>query len=92
MTSSKSVIDVIRDVSKHCINFERNEKNFYGLSRIHKSYSITERCKNADSSFVDILFPDELNFRPIVAGPANETHRLSNSKTINKTCEEFHLS
>ena len=51
--------------------------NFYGLPKAHKSPKITEKCKNANSSYIEISEVNDLKLRPIVAGPSCQTHRLS---------------
>ena len=62
----------------YLINFERKDSNFYGLPKTHKSKEISERCKNSDKTYIEISTNEEISFWPIVAGPVNETHRLSN--------------
>ena len=37
-----------------------------------------KNCKSVDSSYVEIKNVDDLKLRPIVAGPACQTHRISN--------------
>ena len=59
-------------------NFECKTSNFYGLPKIHKSKEINDACTASMSKYVKIKPPDNLTFRPIVAGPTCETHRLSN--------------
>ena len=51
---------------------------FYGLPKIHKSEMIRNECNKINSEYLELLDPEDLKFRPIVAGPACETHRLSN--------------
>ena len=58
--------------------FEVKQSQFYGLPKIHKSKTITEKCKHADSSYVEVDDVSDLKLRPIVAGPSCLTHRLSN--------------
>ena len=48
----------------YLVNFECKTSNFYGLPKIHKNKKIKEACPVA-------------TIRPIVDGPACETHRLS---------------
>ena len=59
-------------------NCECKTSNFYELPKIHKSKEINEACKFSTSKYVELEPPDNLSFRPIVAGPTCETHRLSN--------------
>ena len=57
--------------------FEVKSSNFYGLLKVHKSSHINNKCKNANSSNVEISDVNDLKLRPIVAGPSCQTHRLS---------------
>ena len=59
-------------------NFKCKTSNFYGLPNLHKSKEINEACKSSTSKYVELEPPDNLSFRPIIAGPTCETHRLSN--------------
>ena len=52
--------------------------NFYGLPKIHKRNLIKSKYKETQSQYLKLKDPDDLQFRPIVAGPVYETHRLSN--------------
>lgn len=58
--------------------FEKKESQFYGLPKVHKSKQISEKCRTAESSYVKIKDVNDLKLRPIVAGPACQTHRISN--------------
>ena len=51
---------------------------FYGLPKIQKSQLINNKCTDIDDEYLELLEPEDLTFRTIVAGPACETHRLSN--------------
>ena len=51
---------------------------FYGLPKIHKNKEINEACTTSTSNCVELKPPNNLTFRPIVAGATCETHRLSN--------------
>ena len=62
----------------YLVNFECKTSNFYGLPKIHKSKEINEACSVSTSNYVELQAPNNLTFRPIVAGPTCETHRLSN--------------
>ena len=46
--------------------------------KIHKRKEINDACTASMSKYIKIEPPDNLTFRPIVAGPTCETHRLSN--------------
>lgn len=58
--------------------FEMKHSNFYGLPKIHKSKEIQEGIQLQNSSYIKLPEPHDLKLRPIVAGPACPTHRLSN--------------
>ena len=58
--------------------FVTKPSNFYGLPKIHKSKEINEACSISKENYIEIDAPENLSFRPIVAGPICETHRLSN--------------
>ena len=66
----------------YLINFEMKLSNFYGLPKVHKSTKIKSACKQCNSNYVQVENVDDLALRPIVAGPACQTHRLSNSIDI----------
>ena len=59
-------------------NFERKPSNFYGLPKVHKSDEIRNACDQFDTHYVQVEIVTNLKFRPIIAGPACQTHRLSN--------------
>lgn len=59
-------------------NFEVKSSNFYGLPKIHKSKEIQDAVKNCADIYIKIPQPTDLKIRPIVAGPASSTQRLSN--------------
>ena len=48
------------------------------MPKIHKNEDINNACSRASSNYVELKPPNDLTFRPIVKGPACETHRLSN--------------
>ena len=60
------------------LNFETSIRNLYGLPKIHKSKLIQNTIKNRNTNPVILLNPEDLPFRPIVAGPNCPTSRLSN--------------
>ena len=78
----KSLIKLSGDVTRHeidyLLNFEFKSSSFYGLPKIHKSNLIKEKCQKTYSTYLELKDPSDLKFRPIVAGPVCETHRLSN--------------
>ena len=59
----------------YLLNFESKTSNFYGLPKIHKC---KDACSVSDKNYVALKAPESLSFRPIVACPTCETHRLSN--------------
>jgi hypothetical protein len=63
--------------TKYLLNFESKSSNIYGLPKIHKSKIIKEAIKEQLAEQIHIPDPQDLKFRPIVAGPINETSRLS---------------
>ena len=46
---------------------------FYGLPKIHKNKEINEACATSASNYTELNPPNNLAFRPIVAGPTCET-------------------
>ncbi|XP_062586434.1 uncharacterized protein LOC134248002 [Saccostrea cucullata] len=52
--------------------------NFYGLPKIHKSSDIKTAIEKQNGTYIATQEPTDLKLRPIVAGPACPTHRLSN--------------
>ena len=57
--------------------FPAKTSRLYGLPKLHKSAMITAAKGTQSDTVVRIIDPDDLTFRPIVAGPACPTHRLS---------------
>ena len=82
MKKIKKVIGLAKEITRHELNylldFECKPSMFYGLPKIHKSQLINNKCTQIDGEYLELLEPEDLTFRPIVAGPACETHRLSN--------------
>ena len=58
--------------------FEYRTSNFYGLPKIHKSKLLKDAIVDQNSAIIQLYCPNDLTFRPIVAGPVCPTHRLSN--------------
>ena len=58
--------------------FECKTSTFYGLPKIHKSVTIIKAIQEQNTEYVHIDEVEDLKFRPIIAGPACPTHRLSN--------------
>ena len=70
--------ELTKKESGYIQNFTYRTSNFYGLPKIHKSTSITTAIKEQNADYIKLPPPPDLKFRPIVAGPASPTHRLSN--------------
>ncbi len=70
--------DLYKDEMDYLTNFESKTSNIYGLPKIHKSKSIIKAISEQKNTCVWTPRPEDLTFRPIIAGPACPTHRLSN--------------
>ena len=69
----------LHDLEKdYLTNFESRDSNLYGLPKIHKSHAIKVAIQEQNSDCINIKNPQDLKFRPIVAGPICPTSRLSN--------------
>ena len=81
MNKIKKVMRLAPEITLHeqnyLLDFECKSSMFYGLPKIHKSKLINNECTKIDGEYLELLDPEDLTFRPIVAGPACETHRLS---------------
>lgn len=62
---------------EYLTKFEMKTSQFYGLPKIHKSELIAKAVKEQNDVCIRLTNPDDLKFRPIVAGPACPTHRIS---------------
>lgn len=62
----------------YLMNFENKSSLFYGLPKIHKCQEIIQAVKHQNQPYIKVTPPQDLKFRPIVAGPSSPTHRLSN--------------
>ena len=62
---------------KYLTQFEFKSSYFYGLPKIHKSQYIMNAIKAQNTEVIQLNMPDDLCFRPIVAGPSCPTRRLS---------------
>ena len=82
MKKLKKVVSLLKEITRnernYLLDFECKSSMFYGLPKIHKSKLINKECTQIDGEYLELLDPEDLTFRPIVAGPACETHRLSN--------------
>ena len=78
----RNLISLAKDMTRHeiayLLDFDFKSSNFYGLPKIHKSDLIRNKCSEIQSDYLELKDPSDLQFRPIVAGPVCETHRLSN--------------
>lgn len=70
--------DITKKEKDYLIDFECKTSQLYGLPKIHKSQQILSAIEEQNSEYIEIKNPSDLKFRPIVAGPACPTHRLSN--------------
>ena len=60
------------------LNFDCKTSTSYGLPKIHKSKPIENTCReNENVEYIEVKNPQDLTFRPIVAGPNCETSHLS---------------
>ncbi|XP_061168845.1 uncharacterized protein LOC133178101 [Saccostrea echinata] len=63
---------------EYLTNFEVKTSHFYGLLKIHKCKEIQKNVKKCNSTYIKLPRPNDLKLRPIIAGPASSTQRLSN--------------
>ena len=63
--------------AKFLSKFSFKTSNFYGLPKIHKSGKIAAAIEEQNSECIELLQPDDLKLRPIVAGPNCPTRPLS---------------
>ena len=87
--NSKQILLEIKELSKkyskclfkeeeeYITKFEMKTSNLYGLPKIHKSKLIKDAIEQQNSEYINITDPNDLKFRPIIAGPASVTSRLS---------------
>lgn len=66
-----------KDEIRYLTQFEYKTSLFYGLPKIHKSKLIINTITRENSEYVSVRDPMDLKLRPIVAGPACPTHRIS---------------
>ena len=75
--------------------FTWKTSNFYGLPKIHKSEAVKNAIQEQNATYIKLQAPPDLKLRPIVAGPASPTHRLSNFidivlKPFMSACTKLH--
>ena len=62
--------------------FELKDSDFYGLPKVYKSRQISSECQQSLTYNIQINNISNLKLRPIIAGSACLTHRLSNLMDI----------
>ena len=83
MKIDKDADEITRyEINYYLLECDCNTSLFYGISKIHKSNLIKEKCKATSSEFLELLNPDDLTCRPAVARTTCKTHRLSNMTDI----------
>ena len=82
MHKLKLILEKESKITKHeydyITNFEFKTSQFYGLPKIYNSKEIIKAITEQNSEYICVPDPQDLTFRPIVAGPACPTHRISN--------------
>ena len=63
-------------------NFEQTTSNFFMVYQNLQNKEINEACKTFTLNYVELDPPNNLTFRPVVAGQTCKTHRLSNLTDI----------
>ena len=63
---------------KYLTNFNYQDSNLYGLPKVHKSKTITEKIKSTTNQYIIVHRPSNLKMYPMCAGPKRVTNRLSN--------------
>ena len=63
--------------TKYLTDFSYKSSQFYGLPKIHKSEKIKTAIKQQNNQLINLNFPDDLPFRPIIGSPLCPTNRLS---------------
>ena len=58
-------------------NFNCKTSQLYGLPKVHKSKRINEQIQKTKTEYISVAQPQDLSFRPIIAGPVCITSRLS---------------
>lgn len=66
-----------KEECKYLSDFEHKTSLLYGLPKIHKSKAINCEIETKNNSYIHMQTPEDLTFRPIIAGVKNPTHRLS---------------
>lgn len=74
---SKYSSELTENEIKYITKFEYKGSNFYGLPKVHKSNLINCAIEIQKSEVICVHKPHDLKLRPIIAGPACPTHRLS---------------
>ena len=58
-------------------DFDWDSSNFYVLPKIHKNKTIIEKLKKENGEYIEMIPPNDLQARPIVAGCNSPTQKLS---------------
>ena len=87
-----SHVALTKSEENYLTSFEPKTSQFYGLPKIHKCPEIINAINESNSEYVKVENPPNLKFRPIVAGPACPTHRLSHLLDILLTPYVKHVS
>ena len=70
----KALIKTSNDITRHEISylleFESNTSSFYGLPNVYTSNLIKDQCQKTTTNVLELNDPNDLKFRPIVAGQA----------------------
>jgi hypothetical protein len=69
--------ELTKNEKHYLTHFEYKTSQMYGLPKIHKSTEIIEAIQQQGAEIITLIRPSDLKFRPIIAGPACPTHRLS---------------
>ena len=72
-----SKYSLLKDEEKFMTKFDYKISHIYGTPKIHKSKTIIEEIEKNKSTFLEIHCPDDLTFRPIIAGHSSSTSRIS---------------
>ena len=72
-----SDVTLTKPEEDYLTNFDPKTSQFYGLPKIHKCPEIIDAIHRTNCEYIKIENPANLKFRPIVAGPACPTSRLS---------------
>ena len=63
---------------KYLTNFNYKTSQLYSLPKVHKSMKINEEIQKTKTEYISVIRPNDMSFRPIIAGLVCVTSRLSN--------------